>query len=388
MLAELVAGRVLEPLEKDSWRFRHELLREVAAELSPPSLRRELHSRIADSLVSAAAAGNPDWPLIAHHYENAARYPEAAAAHGQASLNAWQRGALGEARNYLTHAIAQIERSASGADRDHMEIALRLRRALLAQAAEGVYSPNAATDFEHCLQLCSNDLQDDDLFSTVMSLYGYYTMRADLDRTERLVQSIRASLTGPREQFLPINEFALGMLAWYRGNYDYARSKLEVAADTLTEDAARELATMLFIPNDPTAGLYTHRALSRYVDADLPGAEAEFAAAERRCEQLAFPQGAFSLAYVRQMEVLIRIEAGQLDRAAQAATALSALGEQHGFDSWAVAGAAQYATVAALIALSDYTADTPPLSADADPRCCSPTSPPSLPFWTPGARSG
>jgi class 3 adenylate cyclase len=359
VLAELVAGRVLEPLEKDTWRFRHELLREVAAELSPPSLRRELHSRIADSLVSAAAAGNPDWPLIAHHYENAARYPEAATAHGQASANAWQRGALGEARNYLNHAVAQIERSAAGADRDHMEIGLRLRRALLAQAAEGVFSLNAATDFEHCMQLCSNDLQDDDLFSTVMSLYGYYTMRADLDRTERLVQSIRASLTGPREQFLPINEFALGMLAWYRGNYGYARSKLEVAADTLTDDAARELATILFIPNDPAAGLFTHRALSRYVDADLPGAEAEFAAAERRCEQLAFPQGAFSLAYVRQMEVLIRIETGQLDRAAQAATALSAIGEEHGFDSWAVAGAAQYATVAALIALSDYTSDDP-----------------------------
>ena len=123
----------------------------------------------------------------------------------------------------------------------------------------------------------------------------------------------------------------------------------------MTEDAARELATILFIPNDSAAGLYTHRALSRYVDADLPGAEAEFAAAERRCEQLAFPQGAFSLAYVRQMEVLIRIEAGQLDLAAQAAAALSAIGEQHGFDSWAVAGAAQYATVAALIALSDHT---------------------------------
>ena len=90
--------------------------------------------------MSAAAAGNPDWPLIAHHYENAARYPEAAAAHGQCVANAWQRGALGEARNYLTNAIAQIERSAPGADRDHMEIALRLRRALLAQAAEGVSS--------------------------------------------------------------------------------------------------------------------------------------------------------------------------------------------------------------------------------------------------------
>ena len=139
-------GRVLEPLETDSWRFRHELLREVAAELSPPSLRRELHSRIADSLVSAAAAGNPDWPLIAHHYESAARY--LGGRHGataQASANAWQRGALGEATELPDPCRHPDRALRPGADRDRSEIALRLRRALLAQAAEGVFSPNAAS---------------------------------------------------------------------------------------------------------------------------------------------------------------------------------------------------------------------------------------------------
>ncbi len=358
VLAQLVESRVLDPIEQGSWRFRHELLREVAAELSPPSLRRELHNRIADTMVSAAADGNPDWPLIAHHYGNAERYAEAAAAHGQASLNAWQRGALGEARNHLTQAIAQVERSTPGPHRDQMEIALRLRRALLAQAAEGVASGNAAADFEQCLELCSDDLQDDDLFSTVMSLYPYYTMRADLQRAERLVQSIRASLTGSRQKFLPINEFALGMLAWYRGEFGYARSKLEIAAATLTEEATRELDAMLFMPNDATAGLFTHRAMSRYVDGDLPGAETELAASERRCATLPFPQGAFSLAYTRQIEVMVRIEAGQLERAAEVAIDLATLGEQHGFDSWALVGTAQHASVAAFSALS-HNADDP-----------------------------
>ncbi|ORW17946.1 ATP-binding protein [Mycobacterium palustre] len=363
VLQQLVDSRVLEPIEQDSWRFRHELLREVAAEISPPSLRREMHSRIADSLLSAAADGNPDWPLIAYHCANAERHVEAATAHGQASANAWQRGALEEARSYLTEALAQVERCARGSDRDQMEIALRLRRALLAQAAEGVASPNATADFQRCLQLCSDDLQDDDLFSTVMSLYPYYTMRADLDRAERLVRSIRASLTGSRRKFLPINEFALGMLAWYRGDFGYARSQLDLAAATLTEEATRELDAMLFMPNDPTAGLLTHRALSRYVDADLPGAEAELAAAERRCAELPFPQGAFSLAYARQIEVMIRIESGQHDRAAGIATELAALGEQHGFDSWALVGTAQHASVAAFRALSGPTVDPAALPA-------------------------
>ncbi len=42
------------------------------------------------------------------------------------------------------------------------------------------------------------------------------------------------------------------------------------------------------------------------------------------------------------MELLIRLEAGQLHRAAEAAVELITLGEQHGFDFWALVGTAQY----------------------------------------------
>ena len=110
---------------------------------------------------------------------------------------------------------------------------------------------------------------------------------------------------------------------------------------------------MLFMPNDATAGLYTHLALARYIDGDLVGVAAELDRAERRCAEIAFPKGAFSLAYARQMELLIRLEAGQLDRAAEVAVELITLGEQHGFDFWALVGTAQQATVAAVSALAD-----------------------------------
>ena len=357
VVQQLVNGRVLEALDQESWRFRHELLREVAAELSPPTVRRRLHSRIADALVSAAADGNPDWQMIARHYEGAERYGEAASAYAQASANARQRGALSEARTYLTYAVSQAERSTPSPQRDRLETALRLERAYLAQAAEGVSSPNVLADFERCLQMCRNDLHGDDLLSTVMSLYPYYTMRADLERAERLVLSIRASLTGPRQSFLPINDFALGMLAWYRGEFGYARAKMVAAADSLSEEGTRALDEMLYMPNDPTAGLHTHLALVHCIEGDLAGADAELSEMERFCEQLPFPKGAFSLAYSRQIEVLIRIEAGQLQRAADAAIEVATLGEQHGFDSWALVGAVQHATVSAVSALAENAGD-------------------------------
>ena len=76
----------------------------------------------------------------------------------------------------------------------------------------------------------------------------------------------------------------------------------------------------------------------------------------------AVPQGRFSLAYARQIEVLIRIESGELERAAAVAVELGTLGEQHGFDSWELVGAAQHATVDALIALADNADDAAALA--------------------------
>ncbi|MDF2823209.1 MAG: adenylate/guanylate cyclase protein, partial [Mycobacterium sp.] len=56
------------------WRFRHELLREVAAELSPPSVRRRLHDRIADAIAATVPYSFPDWPVVAGHYGRAGRH--------------------------------------------------------------------------------------------------------------------------------------------------------------------------------------------------------------------------------------------------------------------------------------------------------------------------
>jgi len=71
VIHELEDALVLEPLPAGNWRFRHELLREIAAELAPPSVRRGLHAKVADVLTDA---GEPDWRLVAaHSYHRPAR---------------------------------------------------------------------------------------------------------------------------------------------------------------------------------------------------------------------------------------------------------------------------------------------------------------------------
>ncbi len=349
-IRDLEAARAFEPTGIDSWRFRHELLREVAYELPPPSVGRTLHGRVADALVSGS--DSPDWPLVAVHYQHAERFEEAAAAYRQASHDARRRGALDEARAYLTRAIAQIERAAPGPARDRREVRLRLRRGFLASAAEGTASSQAAVDFELCLQLARTDLSEAELFATLTALWAYYLPRGDLRRTLQLSESIRTGkVSDAHHWFRPANNVAFGIVAWYRGDFAEARGILEEATAALAAvDIPIESAW--FVPNEPVASAQTHLALARCVQGDFNGAVDQFADAVFRAASLGFPQGPFSQAFVRCYEVWVRLEAGQLDRAAAVAKELKKAAQRHGFDYWVAMGVAQQATIAALAALS------------------------------------
>jgi class 3 adenylate cyclase/tetratricopeptide (TPR) repeat protein len=349
-IRDLETALVFEPTGTDSWRFRHELLREVAYELPPPSVGRILHSRVADALVRGSE--NRDWHLVAVHYERAERFDEAADAYRLAAHDARRRGALDEARAHLTRAIGQIERAKPGPARDRRETRLRLRRGFLASAAEGTASPQAAVDFERCLQLAGTDLRESELFATLTALWAYYLPRGDLRRTLQLSESMRGRASSHQHWFRSANDVAFGIVAWYGGDFTSSRSLLEEATAALAAGGIPNLDTAWFVPNEPIVSSQTHLALARCVQGDFKGTEEQFADAVRRAALLDFPQGPFSRAFQRCYEIWVRIEAGQLDRAATVAEELTSEARRLGFDYWVAMGAAQQATVGALSALS------------------------------------
>ena len=220
VIDELEDALVLEPWGTDGWRFRHELLREVAAELAPPSVRRGLHAKVADALVGGVGS-DPDWGLVAGHNEQAERFDEAASAYQQASAAAQRRGALPEARNYLTQALAGLDRASPGPERDRSEMSLRLRRGFLTAAVDGPSSSALVGDFERCLQLVGTDLREDELVATLIALGAYYISRADLRRATQVLESLRAGLEG-RQWFRPALESSFGAVEWLRGEFDAA----------------------------------------------------------------------------------------------------------------------------------------------------------------------
>lgn len=332
LLDELTEARVLRQVGTHSWAFHHELLREVAAELSPPSVRRRLHNRIADALAAEAEHGNPDWGLVAHHFGRAERFDDAAQAFRRASVEARQRGALVEARNHLVRALENIEFLPPTPFRDQEEVNIRLERGFLATAGTGYTSTEATAEFERCLQLVSQEPTLDH-FGTFSALWGYYTARGQLDKVTRLVDALRRIDGMSTWSTMAYNAIA-GSLAMFRGQFHEARAATEAAATALDQTGAPKMEKAWYAPNDPIAGLYAEVGFIRFIQGDLHGAQPLFERIEGRCGELEFPHSAVSLCYGRLREATVRIEAGQLDLAQQIVEEVGARAEQLGLNEW------------------------------------------------------
>ena len=353
VIHELQDARVFDLSGTDGWGFRHELLREVAAELTPPSLRRGLHGKAADALVNGAA-GEPDWPVVAAHFQQAARHGDSASAYQRAAADARRRGALAEARAYLNCAVTQLERCPPGSDRDRREIAARLQRGYLAAAGEpeGNVSPVSVGDFERCLQLVGTDLHDELVVATLAAAGAHYMWVPDVRRAAQLMDVLRRGADPKRPWLSLAINAGLGEVAFLRGEFTAARTYFEQATTEVALQGAQHIDPLWFIPLDWVASSSVFLAVDRLLHGDVSGAEGRLTQALRRAEQLGFPAGPYSRIFAGIYEIWIRCEAGQLDRARAVAVQLIEQSERHGFGAWQGVGMSEQCAIRARILLA------------------------------------
>jgi class 3 adenylate cyclase/tetratricopeptide (TPR) repeat protein len=365
VVAELIRARVFETSGGDHWRFRHELQREVAAELAPPSRRREIHARVAGALVDAAAGAEPDWHVVADHYERALRPDDAVSAHLRASASARHRGALQEALSCLTNALTQLAHCAPGHTRDAKEIPIRLERGFLASAALGGITGEGSVDFERCLELASTGEHDDQLFTILTALIGHYVPRAELRRARDLLGSLSKRVTQDRPWSHPAFSSSLGCVMWLQGEMPAARTHLDRALADRSAANPRQLDAEWWVATDPISAAHNYLSLTHVLCGEFEDALDELAQSASRCDALGYPQNVFNRAMAYFVEVWVHMEAGRLDTAATLVTGLRRLSEESGLDSWRFVGATQHAVVKALTAL-DAGADAATLVARAE----------------------
>ena len=357
-LRDLVDAQIMQPVagRGSRYQFRHELLREVAYELRPPSWRRKVHSRLGDLLSREEVS---DWRVLASHFELAERFREAAEAYEHTAEGARRRGALAEARTHLTRAADLVEHVAKEDGRDSLEVGIRLRRGFLAMLAEGVADANASADFDRCLELAASDPQGDDMVSALSALWARALSRGELERARHISETLYAGLN-QRTEYLRAEVLAgFGMLDWFEGSFDSAVETLFGCTRDLAQiEREHESERFWFTTGYPTLHMKAHLAIAQFMAGDVAEADRPLHEAIAAGDSMDFPRGPWSANYARWLGSWMWMEEGRLDLAGEALTDLHSSSARHGFDNWEVVAATQDAALDGLRAMRSEPSET------------------------------
>ena len=356
-LRDLVDADVMQPVagRRGRYQFRHELLREVAYELQPPSWRRRVHSRLGDLLSRDEVS---DWRVLASHFELAERFREAALAYERTAEGATRRGALAEARTHLTRAADLVEQVEDDDGRDQLEVGILLRRGFLAMLAEGVADADASADFDRCLELAASDPRGGEMFSTLAALWARALSRGELLRARQISETLFANLD-ERTEYLRSEILAgFGMLDWFEGSFDNAVESLrECTKDLDRIEREHQAETFWFTTGYPTLHMRAHLAIALFMAGNVGEADGPLDEAVSAGESMDFPRGPWSANYARWLGSWMWMEEGRFDRAGEALAALHASSARHGFDNWGLVAATQEAALDGLRGLKSAPPD-------------------------------
>jgi class 3 adenylate cyclase/tetratricopeptide (TPR) repeat protein len=232
----------------DTYAFKHALVRDAAHESLLLRRRRELHGRVADAL--AGHQGTlPE--VLASHYAEAMRIPEAIDHWKRAGEMAVARSANIEAIDHLENALRVLRQLPETPDRAGREIGLQILLGVARMAVQGYAAPDVQRAYGRAHELCRQLGDTPQLFPVLRGLYVYHLLRGELPEAHALGHQLTeiAKETGDDGQALEAN-FALGQtLLFHKG--DLAMASRYLAAGAAQYDLERHSTHAFLFGQDP-----------------------------------------------------------------------------------------------------------------------------------------
>lgn len=341
-LGGLVAAGLLERGggEAPSYRFRHQLLRDLAYDTQLTPARRQRHARIADALRQQVGGDHPaSAGRLAQHLEQAGRTGDAIIAYVEAAAIAQSEAAFAEATEILDHALALVAEIADEQARLALELTVRRALGLVMMTTHGYAAPEAVHQHERCFELVQRLEASPEHLPDLIPVWSYYVLKGDLDRAEEVIpgEHRRMASGGPDE---PPEEAFTGHNRFFRGDIVGAVADLRSYLDSPFAERAG-MPVRWQAPNDPTVAAWTLFSIAVHISGDHSAAVDAIAKANARATSLPFPWGPFSVAYAKAYGCLVSLLAGDYETADGDVTDLLEVAERHGFMLFTVYGQLQ-----------------------------------------------
>ncbi len=324
------------------YRFRHQLLADLAYDTQLQPTRRATHERVADALIAGRERGvESPAAVLAHHLEQAERYGDAVEALLAAAEAAQSLAALSEVGELLARGMDLVELVEVDRRAD-LEFSLRLMRGSTAATAMGFAAPDAIADFEACealLESSSTGARIDagpdgtDHVWALTGLWSMFMLQGRLHSCRRSIDGIVARL--PEGDLRDYFQSAHGFEDFFQGDWAAAESRLQSAHESLVRvQLPRQLAN----PNDPRVTGLSHMGMVRTFDCRLSEANATFEEALALAAEQPFPRNAFSTCYAASLRSASALACKDYEAVAHWAQVNQEVAERHGSTFWLLVG--------------------------------------------------
>ncbi len=320
--------------------FHHALLRDAAYETQVLSARQESHRKIAE-LFGSSAASPGDLAVVAQHWDLAGDVPQAIEAYVGAAQSAAQSAASHtEARRQLERALELAATLPASDERDLSELMIRMLRAGSTSSLFGYGFPEVFDDFTVADEICRRLPDRPEILPAQVGIWSYLLVRGDVGAASAVLDPLTDVVDDPAMAwFAPEIKSCMGYSAFYQGRLEDAHQWLDDAWEGYRARSAEGAASPFWpLPHDPVP----ITAVALACVAALRGSTDESLQWQRRAvataEELDFPSGPFSSAFVAVYLAWIRMTMGDVDGAREFGQRTLEIADKYRFDYFRLLG--------------------------------------------------
>jgi tetratricopeptide (TPR) repeat protein len=315
-------------------------MRDTAYETQVLPVRLQSHRSVAE-LLGATASSPGDLAIVAQHWDLAADVSQSVPAYIVAAQAAQSTASHTEARQLLDRAQELAATLPESDEQALTELMIRTQRTVSTSSLYGYGYPEVFEDFTVAEEICRRLTNRPEIMPAQVGIWSYLLVRGAVDDAGIVLEPLTDVLDDPATAwFAPEIKSCMGYGAFYQGRLEDAHRVLVEAWEgyrARSDDAAS--SPFWPLPHDPVP----ITAVALACVCALQGATDESAMWEERAvttaEELDFPSGPFSAAFVSVYVAWIRMITGNVDEARQYGQRTIEIAERCRFDYFQMLGA-------------------------------------------------